>query len=60
MPSDDLGALKEYQKLRQGHNVPMMVAIDMMARIYSSQNPAFMAAGNFALQVANSVHPIKV
>uniref|UniRef100_A0A1B6IYY0 Ubiquinone biosynthesis monooxygenase COQ6, mitochondrial n=1 Tax=Homalodisca liturata TaxID=320908 RepID=A0A1B6IYY0_9HEMI len=55
----NLSTLREYQRLRQRHNVPMMAAIDVMARVYSSQNPVLMAAGNIALQMANTVHPIK-
>jgi hypothetical protein len=37
-----------------------MVAIDLMARVYSSTNPALLAAGHVALQVADTVSPIKV
>lgn len=37
-----------------------MVVIDLMARVFSTENAAMMAAGNVALQVANSIQPIKV
>jgi len=55
----NIGPLREYERLRQAHNVPLMMAIDLMARVYSTTNPALLAAGNIALQVANTISPIK-
>lgn len=55
----DISALTSYETKRQLHNIPTMVAIDLMARVYSTTNPALLALGNVALHVANSVTPIK-
>lgn len=55
-----IGTLREYERLRQAHNLPLMMAIDLMARVYSTTNPVLLAAGNVALQVADSLSPIKV
>ncbi|XP_054258128.1 ubiquinone biosynthesis monooxygenase COQ6, mitochondrial [Macrosteles quadrilineatus] len=58
-PLGHIGTLREYERLRQAHNLPLMMAIDLMARVYSTTNPVLLAAGNVALQVADSLSPIK-
>lgn len=55
-----MSALTSYETKRQLHNIPTMVAIDLMARVYSTTNPVLLAVGNVALHVANSVPPVKV
>nr|XP_018904000.1 PREDICTED: ubiquinone biosynthesis monooxygenase COQ6, mitochondrial isoform X1 [Bemisia tabaci] len=52
-------ALLAYETERQRANVPIMLGIDLVYRIYGSQNPALQVLTNLSWQVANNVSPIK-
>lgn len=52
-------ALKEYEKLRLRHNLPTMIAIDVMNKVYSSSNTLLMALGHVAIQFTNCASPVK-
>lgn len=47
-------ALLAYETDRQRHNVPMMLGIDFLQKVYGSQNPVIAAARNFGINVVKS------
>ncbi|TRY74038.1 hypothetical protein TCAL_05048 [Tigriopus californicus] len=49
-------SLLAYETDRQRYNVPMMLGIDFLQKIYGSQNPVVAAARNFGLGVVQA-HP---
>ncbi|KAJ1104553.1 hypothetical protein NDU88_001963 [Pleurodeles waltl] len=58
----DIGStrhLLEYETERQRHNLPMMAAIDLLKRLYSSKNAPFVLLRTLGLQATNSVSPVK-
>lgn len=51
--------LKHYETEAQRHNIPIMAAIDLFHRIYTSKADVVKALGNSCFHIANSVSPIK-
>ncbi|XP_039282352.1 ubiquinone biosynthesis monooxygenase COQ6, mitochondrial [Nilaparvata lugens] len=52
-------SLSQFESNRQKHNVPTMLAIDMINKIYSTNNTAAMAVGNLAIHLTNALTPFK-
>ncbi|XP_030642238.1 ubiquinone biosynthesis monooxygenase COQ6, mitochondrial [Chanos chanos] len=58
----DLGAMQhllEYETERQRHNLPMMAAIDLMKRLYSTNSAPVVLLRTFGLQATNALPPLK-
>ncbi|KAJ8341595.1 hypothetical protein SKAU_G00338860 [Synaphobranchus kaupii] len=58
----DLGAIQhllEYETERQRHNLPMMAAIDLMKRLYSTNSASMVLLRTLGLQATNAVPPVK-
>ncbi|XP_042292890.1 ubiquinone biosynthesis monooxygenase COQ6, mitochondrial [Thunnus maccoyii] len=58
----DLGAIQhllEYETDRQRHNLPMMAAIDLMKRLYSTNAPPAVFLRTFGLQATNMLPALK-
>ncbi|XP_076017847.1 ubiquinone biosynthesis monooxygenase COQ6, mitochondrial [Genypterus blacodes] len=58
----DLGALQhllEYETERQRHNLPMMAAIDLMKRLYSTSAAPAVLLRTFGLQATNMLPALK-
>uniref|UniRef100_A0AAQ5ZXQ0 Ubiquinone biosynthesis monooxygenase COQ6, mitochondrial n=1 Tax=Amphiprion ocellaris TaxID=80972 RepID=A0AAQ5ZXQ0_AMPOC len=59
----DLGAIQhllEYETERQRHNLPMMAAIDLMKRLYSTNAAPVVLLRTFGLQATNMLPALKV
>uniref|UniRef100_A0A8D3CJ81 Ubiquinone biosynthesis monooxygenase COQ6, mitochondrial n=1 Tax=Scophthalmus maximus TaxID=52904 RepID=A0A8D3CJ81_SCOMX len=59
----DLGAIQhllEYETERQRHNLPMMAAIDLMKRLYSTNSAPAVLLRTFGLQATNMLPALKV
>lgn len=52
--------LLEYETERQRHNLPMMAAIDLMKRLYSTNAAPLVLLRTFGLQATNALPPLKV
>uniref|UniRef100_A0A667XEE9 Ubiquinone biosynthesis monooxygenase COQ6, mitochondrial n=1 Tax=Myripristis murdjan TaxID=586833 RepID=A0A667XEE9_9TELE len=58
----DLGAMQhllEYETERQRHNLPMMAAIDLMKRLYSTNAAPVVLLRTLGLQATNMLPPLK-
>lgn len=58
----DLGAMQhllEYETERQRHNLPMMTAIDLMKRLYSTDSAPVVLLRTFGLQATNMLPTLK-
>ncbi|XP_062973927.1 ubiquinone biosynthesis monooxygenase COQ6, mitochondrial isoform X2 [Elgaria multicarinata webbii] len=58
----DLGSLKhllQYEGERQRHNLSLMVAIDLLKRLYSTSIAPFVLLRTWGLQATNAVPPVK-
>uniref|UniRef100_A0A3P8UDK9 Ubiquinone biosynthesis monooxygenase COQ6, mitochondrial n=1 Tax=Cynoglossus semilaevis TaxID=244447 RepID=A0A3P8UDK9_CYNSE len=58
----DLGAIQhllEYETDRQRHNLPMMAAIDLMKRLYSTNSAPVVLLRTFGLQATNMLPTLK-
>ncbi|XP_060790230.1 ubiquinone biosynthesis monooxygenase COQ6, mitochondrial [Neoarius graeffei] len=58
----DLGNMQhllEYETERQRHNLPMMAAIDIMKRLYSTNAAPLVLLRTFGLQATNALPPVK-
>ncbi|XP_066551133.1 ubiquinone biosynthesis monooxygenase COQ6, mitochondrial isoform X3 [Amia ocellicauda] len=51
--------LLEYETERQRHNLPMMAAIDLMKRLYSTNTAPLVLLRTLGLQATNAVPPVK-
>lgn len=58
--SGDMQHLLEYETDRQRHNLPMMAAIDIMKRLYSTNAAPLVLLRTFGLQATNALPPLKV
>lgn len=52
--------LLEYETERQRHNLPMMAAIDLMKRLYSTNAAPVVLLRTFGLQATNMLPTLKV
>lgn len=52
--------LLEYETERQRHNLPMMAAIDLMKRLYSTNAAPVVLLRTFSLQATNMLPTLKV
>lgn len=52
--------LLEYETERQRHNLPMMAAIDLMKRLYSTNVAPVVLLRTFGLQATNMLPALKV
>lgn len=52
--------LLEYETERQRHNLPMMAAIDLMKRLYSTNAAPMVVLRTFGLQATNTLPAMKV
>lgn len=52
--------LLEYETERQRHNLPMMAAIDLMKRLYSTDAAPVVLLRTFGLQATNMLPVLKV
>lgn len=52
--------LLEYETERQRHNLPMMTAIDLMKRLYSTNVAPVVLLRTFGLQATNMLPALKV
>uniref|UniRef100_A0A8C2BHE6 Ubiquinone biosynthesis monooxygenase COQ6, mitochondrial n=1 Tax=Cyprinus carpio TaxID=7962 RepID=A0A8C2BHE6_CYPCA len=58
----DLGAMQhllEFETERQRHNLPMMAAVDLMKRLYSTNAAPLVLLRTFGLQATNALPPFK-
>ncbi|XP_059376746.1 ubiquinone biosynthesis monooxygenase COQ6, mitochondrial [Carassius carassius] len=58
----DLGAMQhllEFETERQRHNLPMMAAVDLMKRLYSTNAAPMVLLRTFGLQATNALPPLK-
>lgn len=56
---NDLNYLKEYETMRQRHNVPMMLAIDALHRLYQGTAAPIVLARSLVLQLTNAIPQMK-
>lgn len=52
--------LRKYETLRQRYNVPMMLAIDVLHRLYRGTVAPIVLARSLGLQITNATPVIKV
>lgn len=55
----DLSYLKDYETERQRHNVPTMLAIDGLYRLYGTEFPPVVLLRSLGLQAVNAFGPLK-
>uniref|UniRef100_V9KLF4 Ubiquinone biosynthesis monooxygenase COQ6, mitochondrial n=3 Tax=Callorhinchus milii TaxID=7868 RepID=V9KLF4_CALMI len=58
----DLGSttyLNAFETERQRHNIPIMAAIDLLKRLYSTKSPPLVLLRSLGLQATNALPPIK-
>ncbi|MCI4382684.1 hypothetical protein PGIGA_G00017610 [Pangasianodon gigas] len=55
----DMQHLLEYETERQRHNLPMMAAVDLMKRLYSTNVAPLVLLRTFGLQATNALPPLK-
>lgn len=60
IPLGNIMYLKKYETLRQRYNVPMMLAIDALHRLYKGTAAPIVLARSLGLQLTNAVPVIKV
>ncbi|XP_024938933.1 ubiquinone biosynthesis monooxygenase COQ6, mitochondrial [Cephus cinctus] len=56
----DMAYLTKYETLRQRHNVPTMLAIDALHRLYKGTAAPIVLARSLGLQLTNALPPLKV
>ncbi|EGT37605.1 hypothetical protein CAEBREN_32409 [Caenorhabditis brenneri] len=58
----DIGSvtyLREYDSAAQKHNLPVMVSVDLLNRLYRTDAPAVVAVRSLGLNTFNSLGPVK-
>ncbi|CAI2354484.1 unnamed protein product [Caenorhabditis sp. 36 PRJEB53466] len=58
----DIGSityLREFDSAAQKHNLPVMVSVDLLNRLYRTDAPAIVAARAFGLNAFNALGPVK-
>ena len=56
---DDYSYLKEYEKLRQRHVVPILIAIECLNRVYGTNCPIAVTARHFVSKFIDQLLPLK-
>lgn len=56
----DMTYLKKYETARQRHNVPTMLAMDALHRLYKGTAAPIVLARSLGLQLTNAISPLKV
>lgn len=56
----DIAYLNKYESMRQWHNIPTMLAIDALHRLYKGTAPPIVLARSLGLQLTNAIKPLKV
>lgn len=56
----DMSYLKKYETSRQRHNVPTMLAMDALHRLYKGTAAPIVLARSLGLQLTNAISPLKV
>ena len=56
----DVAYLHKYESMRQWHNIPTMLAIDALHRLYKGTAPPVVLARSLGLQLTNAIKPLKV
>uniref|UniRef100_A0A8C4RAE3 Ubiquinone biosynthesis monooxygenase COQ6, mitochondrial n=1 Tax=Eptatretus burgeri TaxID=7764 RepID=A0A8C4RAE3_EPTBU len=51
--------LHKYETVRQRHNLPTMLAIDILNRLYSTDHTALVLLRSLGLQATNAISPLK-
>lgn len=59
-PPGEMQHLLVYETERQRHNLPMMAAVDLMKRLYSTNVAPLVLLRTFGLQATNALPPLKV
>ena len=59
-PISDISYLYEYESIRQQENIPRMLAIDGLFRLYNKTAPPVVLVRSLGLQLVNSMQPLKV
>ncbi|OXU21307.1 hypothetical protein TSAR_001509 [Trichomalopsis sarcophagae] len=55
----DVTYLNKYESIRQWHNIPTMLAIDALHRLYKGTAPPVVLARSLGLQLTNAIKPLK-
>lgn len=55
----DVTYLNQYESARQRHNIPTMLAIDALHRLYKGTAPPIVLARSLGLQLTNAISPLK-
>ncbi|XP_023246748.1 ubiquinone biosynthesis monooxygenase COQ6, mitochondrial [Copidosoma floridanum] len=55
----DLNYLYKYESMRQWHNIPTMLGIDALHRLYKGTAPPIILARSLGLQLTNAIKPFK-
>lgn len=58
--SDSLSYLNQYETDRQRHNVPTMLAIDGLQKLYNTEFTPIVILRSLGLQVTHALMPLKV
>lgn len=58
--SDDLTYLKEYESERQKHNVPTMLTVEGLHRLYNTEFTPIVLLRSLGLQATHALNPLKV
>lgn len=56
----DITYLHQYESARQWHNIPTMLTIDALHRLYKGTAPPIVLARSLGLQLTNAIKPLKV
>lgn len=57
---DSMDYLKEYESERQKHNVPTMLAVEALHRLYNTEFTPIVLLRSLGLQTTHALDPIKV